>query len=166
MAVSETGTTRSIMVVDDDRLLLEHLEMTLRDCGYNVTVVDGGEAALNLAPSLHLDLIILDSVMPGMDGPEVLRHLKGNRTMAAIPVMMLTAKTGRENVEEALKLGADDYLAKPVDPGKLLTRVEKLLEKGDKRRTAEGRAEWRDPSKDFDLPLRSGSTRVFLNPKK
>ena len=160
---AEVRTARSILVIDDDRLLLEHLEMTLKDSGYNVTVVEDGEAALYLVSSLHPDLIILDSVMPGMDGPEVLKHLKGDKALAAIPVMMLTAKTGRESVEEAVKLGAEDYLAKPVDPAKLLGRVEKLMEKL-ARKKGEARMEWKAPSSDFDLPLRGGPARVHLNP--
>ncbi len=151
------------MVIDDDRLLLEHIEMTLKDAGYTVTIVEDGETALYLVPSLHLDMIILDSVMPGMNGPTVLRYLKAGKVTANIPVMMLTARTGRESVEEALKLGAEDYIAKPVDSAKLLTRVEKLMEKADKKRAIEGRLEWKGPSKDFDLPLQKG-TRVFLNP--
>lgn len=153
-----------VLVVDDDRLLLEHLEMTLRDSGYNVVVAEDGKAALFLASSLRPDLIILNSVMPGMDGPEVLKHLKGDKASAAIPVMMLTAKTGRESVEEAVKLGAEDYLAKPVDPSKLLGRVEKLMEKVD-RKKGEALMEWKAaPSQDFDLPLRGGPARVHLNP--
>jgi DNA-binding response OmpR family regulator len=162
---TERISARSVMVIDDDRLLLEHIEMTLKDSGYDVTIVEDGEAALYLVPSLHLDLIILDSVMPGMDGPEVLRHLKGDRVTAAIPVMMLTARTGMESVQEAVKLGAEDYIAKPVDPAKLLARVEKLLEKTDKKRAAERPMEWKGPTQDFDLPLQKG-TRVFLNPTK
>ncbi|HEY1719961.1 MAG TPA: response regulator [Magnetospirillaceae bacterium] len=157
--------THSVMVVDDDHLLLEHIEMTLKDAGYMVTIVEDGEAALYLAPSLHLDMIILDSVMPGMSGAEVLRHLKNEKVTADIPVMMLTARTGRDNVEEAVKLGAEDYLAKPVDAVKLLGRVEKLLEKADKKRANDGHMEWKGPSQDFDLPLQKG-TRVFLDPKQ
>lgn len=155
----------AIMVIDDDRLLLEHIELTLKDSGYDVTIVEDGEAALYLVPSLHLDMIILDSVMPGMNGAEVLRHLKGDKLTASIPVMMLTARTGRESVEEALKLGAEDYLAKPVDPAKLLTRVQKMLEKSDKKKAADAGMEWKASSKEFDVPLQKGS-RVFLGPTK
>jgi DNA-binding response OmpR family regulator len=153
------------MVIDDDRLLLEHLELTLKDSGYDVTIMEDGEAALYLVSSLHLDMIILDSIMPGMSGAEVLRHLKAEKSTASIPVMMLTARTGRESVEEALKLGAEDYIAKPVDPAKLLNRVEKLLEKADKKRAAENGMEWKGPSSEFDLPLQK-ATRVFLTPGK
>lgn len=160
---TEVRSTRSILVIDDDRLLLEHLEMTLKDSGFNVTVVEDGEAALYLVSSLHPDLIILNSVMPGMDGPEVLKHLKGDKSLASIPVMMLTAKTGRESVEEAVKLGAEDYLAKPIDPARLLARVEKMLEKT-VRKKGDTRMEWKAPSPDFDLPLRGGPARVRLNP--
>ncbi len=162
---ADSRTARSILVIDDDRLLLEHLEMTLKDSGYNVTAVDDGEAALYLVSNLRPDLIILDSVMPGMDGAEVLRHLKGDKVTATIPVMMLTAKTGRESVEQAVKLGAEDYLAKPVDPGKLLTRVEKLLEKTNLKK-GETHMEWKAPSQEFDVPLRGGPARVHLNPNK
>lgn len=153
---------RSVMVVDDDRLLLEHLEMTLKDAGYAVTIVEDGEAALYLVPGLNLDLIILDSMMPGMSGPEVLRHLKAEKKMASIPVMMLTAKTARDNIEEAVKLGAEDYLAKPIEPAKLLARLEKMLERADKK-NAESAMEWKSTNQDFDLPRRP-STRVFLTP--
>ena len=88
---SDARAAWSIMVIDDDRLLLEHLEMTLKDSGYNVVTVEDGEAALYLAPTMPLDLIILDSVMPGMGGPEVLRHLKGDKTTAGIPVSPVVA---------------------------------------------------------------------------
>ncbi len=164
---NQTSRTASyaIMVIDDDRLLLEHIELTLKDAGYDVTIVEDGEAALYLVPSLHLDMIILDSVMPGMNGPEVLRHLKGDKLTASIPVMMLTARTGRESVEEAVKLGAEDYIAKPVDPAKLLTRVQKMLEKAEKKKAADAGMEWKASSKAFDVPLPKGS-RVFLNPTK
>jgi two-component system, OmpR family, phosphate regulon response regulator PhoB len=167
MASSEGGTraARTILVVDDDRLVLEHLEMTLKDSGYSVTVCEDGEAALYLVPSLNPDVIILDSVMPGMGGPEVLRHLKAEKASATIPVMMLTAKTGRDSVEEAVKLGAEDYLAKPIDPGKLLARVEKLLEKSSRKKNAEG-MEWKAPSREFDLPLKGGPSRVRIDPDK
>jgi DNA-binding response OmpR family regulator len=167
MASSEDGknTARTILVIDDDRLVLEHLEMTLKESGYNVTACEDGEAALYLVPSLNPDLIILDSIMPGMGGPEVLRHLKAEKASAGIPVMMLTAKTGRESVEEAVKLGAEDYLAKPIDPVRLMARVEKIMEKVNRKRTSEG-MEWKAPSREFDLPLRGGPARVRLDPQK
>jgi DNA-binding response OmpR family regulator len=151
------------MVVDDDRLLLEHLELILTEAGYSVTVCQDGEAALYLLPSLNLDVIILDSVMPGMDGPEVLRHLKSDKRSASIPVMMLTAKTGRDSVEQAVKLGAQDYLAKPVDPAKLRDRLTRLLEKSVKKST-DSTWEWKNPGQGFDLPLQRAGTRIILAP--
>ncbi len=128
---------RTIMVVDDDRISLKQISATLKRGGYHVITADDGEAALYRIPGLYIDLIVLDSIMPRMDGPEVLRHLKDKDGTAAIPVMMLTGKTQRASDEEAVELGAEDYIAKPVDPKLLLERVAKLLEKTEDRLAVE-----------------------------
>ena len=78
------------MVVDDDPVSLRQISAVLGRNGYAVISVADGEAALYRIPGLFVDLIVLDSIMPGMDGPEVLGHLKGNDATASIPVMMLT----------------------------------------------------------------------------
>ncbi|HEY1719902.1 MAG TPA: response regulator [Magnetospirillaceae bacterium] len=125
--------TRTIMVVDDDPISLKQITATLKRDAYEVLAFSDGESALYRLPGLDIDLIILDSIMPRMDGPEVLRHLKDNALAALVPVMMLTGKTEKASVEKALQLGAEDYMAKPVEPAKLLERVAKLLEKSEKR---------------------------------
>ena len=124
---------RTIMVIDDDPISLKQIAATLKRESYEVLTYNDGESALYRLPGLHVDLIILDSIMPRMDGPQVLRHLKDNPLLSLIPVMMLTGKTQRSSVEEALELGAEDYMAKPVTPTLLLERVAKLVEKSEKR---------------------------------
>ncbi len=135
-----------VMVVDDDPITLKQISSVLRRAGHWVVAVEDGEAAYYRAPGLELDLIVLDSVMPGMDGPEVLRRLKGNDDTSGIPVMMLTGRTERGRVEEALELGAEDYIAKPVEPAKLLGRIDRLMEKIESSRPApEPKAKKRKP---------------------
>ena len=152
---------RTILIVDDDRLLLEHVELTLKDAGYWILKAEDGKTAVGLAASTRLDLIILDSIMPEMDGLEVLRLLKSAKTTDSIPVMMLTARKEPKNVREALKRGAEDYIAKPVDPGKLLDRVRRLLEKVEKKKEVEGGMMWRPGAQLFDAPLKRTSAKTL-----
>jgi DNA-binding response OmpR family regulator len=154
----------SVMVVDDDPLLVEHIALTLRDVGYEVTPVEDGEAALYMLPDLELDLIVLDLNMPGMNGMEVLRHLKAEKATAAIPVMMLTGSTDAENVKKALELGARDYIAKPFEASKLLTRIEKLMERLQKEKGSAGKMVWEAKQNGFDVPLQKAKARIILTP--
>src|SRR5262249_33791867 len=114
-------------------------------------------------------IIILDSMMPRMDGSEVLKHLKADQSTASIPVMMLTGRTHLRSIEKALELGADDYLAKPADADKLLNRVEKMLEKSDQMKEEEARRLGKRSPRDIKLPVIRPAKRGHLNlsdPKK
>jgi CheY-like chemotaxis protein len=153
----------SVLVIDDDQILLDLLELTLRDLGYSVTVASSGEAGLRAAASHHFDVIILDSIMPGMDGPQVLRELKSVPRTAGIPVIMLTANTNRDSVTQAIGLGAYDYIAKPLDLPRLADRLQKLFDRAPPKADAQSRMELNAPARDFDLPLSRKNTRVFLN---
>jgi DNA-binding NtrC family response regulator len=106
-----------IMIVDNDKAFREGLAETLIDLGHTVHEAASGEEALDQLKELSVDLIFLDLRMPGMDGLEVLRRLRANRTKANLPVIILTAYAGSSNTIEAMKLGAFDYLTKPVGRG-------------------------------------------------
>jgi two-component system alkaline phosphatase synthesis response regulator PhoP len=124
------STAPTILVVDDEKNIVELVRLYLRSEGYQVEVAYDGREALEKASTLHPDLVVLDLMMPEMDGWEVTRRLRqdGGKT----PVIMLTAKGEDTDKVDGLELGADDYLAKPFNPRELVARVRAVL-----RRTQE-----------------------------
>jgi two-component system alkaline phosphatase synthesis response regulator PhoP len=119
----------TILVVDDEEDIIELVELNLAREGYQVLGCTTGEKALEIARLKAPALIVLDLMLPGMDGMEVCRRLKGDPKTARIPVVMLTAKGEEADVVAGLEVGADDYVAKPFS-GKILTaRVRRLLRK-------------------------------------
>ncbi len=105
----------TLLVVDDELLNRDALQRRLERVGYRVLVADSGPSALAIAAAQHVDLVLLDVMMPGMDGLETLRQLRQTRAVSELPVIMVTAKDGSEDVVEALDAGANDYITKPVD---------------------------------------------------
>ena len=113
-----------ILVVDDEVSLQETLTYKLEKEGYQIEVAGDGLTALELARSTHPDLVILDVMLPGMDGFEVCRNL---RQESNIPVLMLTARDDEIDRVVGLEVGADDYLPKPFDMGELIARIRAML---------------------------------------
>ena len=116
-----------ILVVDDEEDILELVRYNLSKEGYQISVADSGEKALKLAEDERPDLIILDLMLPGMDGLDVCRILKAAATTGHIPIIMLTAKGSESDVIVGLELGADDYITKPFSPKILTARVKAIL---------------------------------------
>lgn len=116
---------RRLLVVEDDRTLRQALTFNLAREGYEVTAVADGEAALEAARDERLDLIVLDVMLPGMSGVEVLRALR--RDGVTTPVIILSAKGDEIDRVVGLKVGADDYVAKPFSRPELLARIEAVL---------------------------------------
>ena len=113
-----------ILIADDNHFYRRLLETTLRDWGYEVDAVGDGEAAWRkLQAEDAPQIAILDWVMPGLDGPEVCRRVRGLARPEPTYLVMLTSKTGKESVVEALDAGADDYVAKPFDREELNARI-------------------------------------------
>lgn len=118
---------KHILMVDDDPMILRFMSANLQARGYKVTTALDGESALQMARELCPDLVILDVLMPGIDGFEVCRRL---REWSGVPILVLTA-IGETNARwQFLQLGANDYMAKPFDIAELLKRVHRLLESG------------------------------------
>lgn len=115
------------MVCDDDELLVELLTFRLENKGYRVLVARDGAEAIALAKQHMPDAIILDTMMPVMDGQQVLRRLHDAPGTAGIPVVMLTARKQERDIVDAFGLGASDYLVKPFIPEELMTRLARLL---------------------------------------
>lgn len=116
-----------ILAVDDDQDILELIEYNLLKEGYLVSCVTSGEAALKAARAMTPDLIILDLMLPGVDGLEVCRQLKNDPATNSIQIIMLTAKGGENDIVMGLHTGADDYVTKPFSPRVLVARVQAVL---------------------------------------
>ena len=116
-----------ILVVDDDPSLVMVIEATLQDEGFHVSSAPNGEAALALAPEIRPDLVLLDIMMPKLDGLEVCRRLRAKRDTRYVCIILLTAKSSSEDKVVGLRAGADDYLTKPFDPAELVERVRATL---------------------------------------
>jgi DNA-binding response OmpR family regulator len=116
-----------ILICDDDLLLLELVEFKLKAKGYSVVRAENGEDALVAMAAERPDLIVLDAMMPLLDGFEVLKRVKQDPNFAPVPVVMLTARRAEKDIVSALDRGADDYLVKPFIPDELLARISRLL---------------------------------------
>jgi len=118
-----------ILVVDDETHIMELIRFNLHKEGFQVSEAGDGYAALKIAETAQPDLIILDIMLPGMDGLEVCRQLRKNDATAGIPIIMLTAKTDELDKVLGLEIGADDYMTKPFSPRELIARVKARLRK-------------------------------------
>ena len=119
--------TERILVVDDEEDLLELIRYNLSKEGYQVRCVSTGEVAIQEARAHLPDLILLDLMLPAVDGLGVCKILKGDPQTQHIPIVMVTAKTEEADVVSGLELGADDYITKPFSPRVLLARIRAVL---------------------------------------
>lgn len=144
-------TRQHILVVDDERDIRELVCYNLRKHGFVVTPAPTGEDAITRARSDHPDLIVLDLMLPGVDGLDVCKILKGSAATADIPIVMLTAKGEEVDVVTGLEVGADDYITKPFSPRVLVARVRALLRK----RTADD-----EPEADDTAVIQHGHLKI------
>ncbi len=118
---------RRVLIVDDEADLSELLGYNLWKAGYETRVVNDGEAALRAVGEFKPDLVVLDIMMPGLNGHQVLAKIRANPTTAGIPVIFLTAKNEESDEIEGLSKGADDFVTKPFSIRVLEARIERLL---------------------------------------
>ncbi|MGH2779389.1 MAG: response regulator transcription factor [Actinomycetota bacterium] len=116
-----------ILICDDDPVILRLLQVNLELEGYEVQLAHNGEEAYEAASAEMPDLVILDIMMPRMDGYQTVEKLKSNEKTASIPVVFLSAKAQQSDVDKGLRYGVADYLTKPFDPGELLEVVQRLI---------------------------------------
>jgi DNA-binding response OmpR family regulator len=117
----------NVLVVDDDPGVVELVSYKLTGAGYAVDAAPDGEAALSKVDKGGVDLLLLDILMPGISGLEVLERLRSAEPTSRLPVIMLTAKAQEADVERGFELGADDYIVKPFSPRELVSRVRAVL---------------------------------------
>jgi len=128
--VSQIRVRQKILIVDDEPEAIELIEFNLKQAGYEVATAADGAEALKKARELLPGLVILDLMLPEMDGLEVCKILRRESATATMPILMLTAKAAEIDRVLGLELGADDYLTKPFSPRELVLRVKKILSRG------------------------------------
>jgi len=124
---------KPILVVEDEKDIRDLVEYHLRQAGFSVLSAVDGPSALTEAKRRTPRLIILDLMLPGMDGKDVCRALKSNPLMQGIPIVMLTARSEEVDRIIGLELGADDYVTKPFSPKELVLRVKTILRRGERK---------------------------------
>ena len=120
---------KRILVVDDEIYIVHILEFTLTMEGYEVLTAADGEEALRRLEQDRPDLVVLDIMMPKVDGYEVLRRIRADEEFRQLPVILLSAKGRPIDRETGLEIGADDYIVKPFSPRRLLEKIQDLLER-------------------------------------
>jgi two-component system, OmpR family, response regulator len=152
----------TLLVVEDEPFLRKAVVASLRFLGFQVTAAENGRDALRLARSRPFDLLILDVVLPGIDGFEIVRRLRGDAN--EVPVIFLTAKDAQDDKITGLTIGGDDYLTKPFDLEELVARVRTVLRRG--RPSARGPVlSYADLSLDQDsYEVRRGGRLIELSP--
>ena len=136
--MSKTKTNK-ILIVDDDSDILELLQYNLEKEGYEVKTANAGQKALDIAPIFQPNLILLDIMMPGMDGVETCRLLREIPELAETHVLFLTARSEEYSEVAAFDAGADDYITKPIKPRALISRIGAILRRETKKVTKEAK---------------------------
>ena len=121
------SSIKTILLVDDEEPNRVLLSRRLANDGHRVTAVEGGRQALEMLRAHRFDLVLLDLMMPEMDGLATLDAIKSDASLSSIPVLMLTASNTRDSIVHCLSLGAADYVIKPVNPVELRRRVMRQL---------------------------------------
>ena len=153
-------TKEKILVVDDEEDILELVRYNLSREGYRIICAASGEECLKTVKAEIPDLIVLDLMLPGIDGIGVTRHLKGDEATRRIPVVMLTAKGEESDIVTGLELGAEDYITKPFSAKVLVARVRAVL----RRDLKEGKED-REVLKIHEITVHPGRHEVLVNEK-
>ncbi len=147
-----------ILVVDDEEDILELVRYNLARDGYQVVTALTGEEAVDKARSSHINLIVLDLMLPGIDGLEVARILKSTPQTQKIAIIMLTAKGEEADIVTGLELGADDYITKPFSPRILMARIKAVL-----RRDAKQTSDDDNIIRIYDLIIHPGRRELMVD---
>lgn len=147
----------TVLVIEDEKDILELIAYHLKRDGYQVVGAASGEDGYKMARSSHPDIVVLDLMLPGMDGLEICKLLKGDGKTEHIPIIMLTAKSEDVDIITGLEVGADDYVTKPFSPRVLIARVRALL-----RRRAAHNVTRQDAIKIHDLTINPGRFEVLV----
>jgi two-component system, OmpR family, alkaline phosphatase synthesis response regulator PhoP len=158
--MDEIMTKEKILVVDDEEDILELIRYNLSREGYAILCAGSGEEGLKIARSENPDLVVLDLMLPGLDGLDVTRRLKGEDATRSIPIVMLTAKGEESDIVTGLELGAEDYITKPFNTKVLVARIRTVL-----RRNIRDTKEEKEVLKIHEITIHPGRHEVLINDK-
>lgn len=150
----------TVLIVDDEKDILELLRYNLAKEGYKIFQASSGEEAIKLAKSASPDLVVLDLMLPGIDGLDVCKIIKNDPKTKNIAVIMLTAKNEESDIVTGLELGADDYIIKPFSPKVLIARVRSVIRRKSKLSVSDD-----DSIKIVDLEINPGRHEVLIKGK-
>ena len=153
-----------ILVIDDEKDILDLVEYNLKQNGYKVHCIATGEEVMEATANFKPDLILLDLMLPGVDGFDVCKDLKSQPDTREIPVIMLTAKSEDIDVVTGLELGADDYITKPFSPRVLIARVRAILRK--RKKTTDVEKASNKIIQAYDIQIDTRKHIVLVNNKK
>jgi len=154
-------TKKTVLVVEDEEDIQQLVSYNLIKAGFNVECADSGEEALAKIKAAGPDLVLLDLMLPGIDGSEVCRQLRSSEEHRELPVIMLTAKGEDEDMVAGLDLGADDYVTKPFSPAILISRIKAVLRRKTPDQSSDRREE-ENMVKLHDLQIDSGRHQVSV----
>lgn len=144
-----------ILIVEDDEDIQQLVSFNLMKEGFHVSCVSNGEDGLRLLDSEKIDCVLLDIMLPGKDGIEICRQIRGSEAWSQLPIIMMTAKRAEEEIIAGLERGADDYITKPFSPKVLIARIKALLRRPGKEDTETGQ--------DGEETLTVRDLKIFLN---
>jgi two-component system alkaline phosphatase synthesis response regulator PhoP len=133
---------KKILIIEDEKDILELLQLYLKRDGYDVHIAKDGEAGLRKASRERYDLILLDLMLPQVDGLEICRNLRSHPQTSQVPIIMITAKTEESDRIVGLEMGADDYITKPFSPREVLARIKAIFRRLEKPKAREVRHEY------------------------
>ncbi|GHV26061.1 DNA-binding response regulator [Clostridia bacterium] len=153
----------SILVVEDDSSARRFMEIVLRDAGYHPYCAADAQAALDIMERQHIDLMITDIMMPGVDGYQLTQSIRDSGSM--LPILMVTAKEAQKDMKRGFLVGSDDYMIKPIDEEEMLLRVKALLRRA--QIVSERRITVSDVTLSYDLlTVSKGGTHITLPQKE
>ena len=155
---------KRILIVDDEEHILELLEYNLQQEGYKPITADTGEKALELIEAEEIDLVLLDWMLPGIDGIDVLKSIRSSSNNSKLPVILLTAKGDEISKVVGLEIGADDYLSKPFGIHELMARIKAVLRRSDVKYTRDEDDEGRIVMNNLEINLSRRTVSVDDEP--
>ena len=155
---------KRILIVDDEEHILELLEYNLQQEGYKPITADTGEKALELIEAEEIDLVLLDWMLPGIDGIDVLKNIRSSSNNSKLPVILLTAKGDEISKVVGLEIGADDYLSKPFGIHELMARIKAVLRRSDVKYTRDEDDEGRIVMNNLEINLSRRTVSVDDEP--
>jgi two-component system alkaline phosphatase synthesis response regulator PhoP len=157
---------KTILVVDDEKDLLDLIEYNLKKEGFNVLKAENGEEGIEKAKEFHPDLVLMDIMMPKMDGMEAVEKMRKDDELKSIPIIFLTARSDEKTEVEGLNKGGDDYITKPISTTKLISRIKAVLRRFDETEEEVNRLEVHDLIIDKDRYIVTRGDEEFQLPRK